>query len=142
MISIGAPHTKRTPWYTQSDFSITQNFKITESKMLSFSVESTNLFNHRAVTAFNEDITSLAVTNQYIPLNDINNLQGACGFGVQCYILDGTPFYAAVTHPYDVQGQLNNFKDRGVSGALNSAYHTPIYYQLARNIRLGVKFSF
>jgi len=25
---------------------------------------------------------------------------------------------------------------------LNSAYRTPVYYQLSRNIRLGVKFTF
>ena len=24
----------------------------------------------------------------------------------------------------------------------SSAYHTPVYYQLSRNIRLGVKFTF
>ena len=32
-VTIGAPHVKRTPWYTQTDFSISQNFKITESKI-------------------------------------------------------------------------------------------------------------
>jgi hypothetical protein len=56
--------------------------------------------------------------------------------------VDGNFFYAAAERPYDVQGQLNNFKARGQSAALNSAYNTPVYYQLSRNIRLGIKFTF
>lgn len=141
-VTIGNPHVRRTPWFTQTDFSITQNFKITESKAISFSVDATNLLNQRAVTGYNEDITSLSVTNQYITLNDVNNLNGNCGFVSQCYIGDGTPFYAAAERPYNVQSQFNNFKARGVSAALNTAYGLPQYYQLSRNIRLGAKFTF
>jgi hypothetical protein len=131
---------QRTPWYTQTDFSFQQNYKISESKQLTFTANFMNLLNQRAVTAFNADVTSLAVTNQYAALT--TPAGGGCVFGTQCYIGDGGTFYAAAERPYNVQDQLNNFKDRGVSAALNSAYHTPIYYQLARNIRLGVKFTF
>jgi hypothetical protein len=116
-----------------------QNYKISESKMLTFTANALNLLNQRAVTAFNEDITSLAVTNQYIALNSTDP---TCRFVTQCYIGDGNSFYAAAERPYDVQAQLNNFKGRGVSAALNSAYKQPLYYQLSRNIRLGVKFTF
>ena len=59
-----------------------------------------------------------------------------------CYIGDNLPFYAAAEGPYNVQSQINNFKGRGVTAALNSAYNTPIYYQLSRTIRLAVKFTF
>jgi hypothetical protein len=145
-ITIGAPRTQRTPWYTQTDFSLQQNYKISEAKALTFSATFTNLLNQRAVTAYNADITSLAVGNQYAALTTTapNDSLGnpPCRFGQQCYIGDGALFYAAAERPYSVQDQLNNFKDRGVSAALNSAYHTPIYYQLSRNIRLGVKFTF
>ena len=44
-VTLSAPRTRRTPWYMQTDFSISQNFKITESKVLSFSVDATNLLN-------------------------------------------------------------------------------------------------
>ena len=147
LVTFGAPRTKRTPWYTQTDFGITQNFKITESKMLSFTINATNLLNQRAVTAYNEDITSLAVTNQYITLNPAQSGQSPCivagpSFHGTCYIGDGTPFYAASERPYDVQGQFNNFKGRGISAARNSAYTVPQYYQISRQMRLGVKFSF
>ncbi len=140
-ITVGNPHVQRTPWFTQTDFSIQQNYKVTESKELTFSANFTNLLNQRAVTALNEDITSLAVTNQYIALN--NPGTGPCAFSnVQCRIVDGGTFYAAAERPYSVQDQLNNFKNQGLSAALNSQYGRPAYYQLSRNIRLGVKFTF
>ena len=141
LITIGSPHVQRTPWFTQTDFSIQQNYKITESKELTFSVNATNLLNQRAVTAVNADVTSLAVNNQYIALN--NPGSGPCAFGAQCRIVDGSTFYAAAETPYTVQNQINNFKNNtGLSAAVNSQYGRPAYYQLSRNIRLGVKFTF
>ncbi len=141
-VTLSAPRTRRTPWYTQTDFSITQNFKITESKMLSFSADAYNLLNQRAVTAFNTDLTSLDSTGQYITLNQTPPAGQACTFGTQCFIADGNLFYAAAMRPYDVQAQFNNRKATGRSLALNSAYGKPYYFQLARQIRLGLKFSF
>jgi hypothetical protein len=132
-------HVNRTPWFTNTDFNFTQNYKVSEVKVLSFSAIFTNLLNQRAVTAYNADITSLAVTNQYIALNSANP---TCAFVTQCRIVDGNFFYAAAERAYNPQDQLNNFKANGISGALNSAYKTPMYYQLARTIRLGVKFTF
>ena len=141
LITIGSPHVQRTPWFTQTDFSIQQNYKVTESKELTFSVNATNLLNQRAVTAVNADVTSLAVNNQYIALN--NPGSGPCAFGAQCRIVDGSTFYAAAETPYTVQNQINNFKNNtGLSAAVNSQYGRPAYYQLSRNIRLGVKFTF
>ena len=141
-MTIGAPHTQRLPWFTQTDLSLQQNYKVTESKQLTFSVNFTNLLNQRAVTAVNEDITSLAVTNQYIAVNNTNPA-ATCAFTTQCRIVDGQNFYAAVMGPYNVQDQINNFKAHtGVTAALNSQYGHPQYYQLSRNIRLAVKFTF
>ena len=143
-ITIGSPRVQRTPWYTQTDLSFQQNYKVTESKLITFTANFMNLLNQRAVTAYNADITSLAVTNQYITLDPTTSTPCTVQptfFGT-CYIGDGNPFYAAAERPYSVQGQINNFKGRGQTAALNSAYKTPVYYQLSRNIRLGVKFTF
>jgi hypothetical protein len=140
-VTFGAPHSQRLPWFTQTDFNIQQTYKIRESKELSFSATFTNLLNQRAVTAVNEDITSLAVTNQYIAVPN-PNATAPCFFGTQCRIVDGQNFYAAVEAPYDVQSMFNNFKTTGLSAARNSNYAQPQYYQLSRNIRLGVKFTF
>ncbi len=138
-ITVGNPHVFRTPWYTQTDMQFMQNYKISETKVVSFGATFGNLLNQRAVTAYNADITSLAVTNQYIALNSSDS---TCAFTTQCRIVDGTSFYAAAERPYNVQDQLNNFKARGISAALNSAYKTPVYYQLSRTIRLEAKFTF
>lgn len=138
-LTVGAPETKRTPWYTQSDFNFTQNYKLGEQKVISFSAIFGNLFNQRSVTAYNADITSLAVTNQYI-----TTPSAACGvsFVGQCRIVDGNFFYAAAERPYNVQTQLNNQKGSGNSAALSSLYNQPVYYQLSRTIRMGLKFTF
>jgi hypothetical protein len=143
-VTVSNPFTYRTPWFSQTDFSLQQNYKVTESKQLTFTANFMNLLNQRAITAYNADITSLNVGNQYITLDPTGAnpcVTQATFFGT-CYIGDGDPFYAAAERPYSVQDQINNFKGRGQSAALNSAYKTPIYYQLARNIRLGVKFTF
>jgi hypothetical protein len=95
----------------------------------------------------------LNVGNQYIALTSQNlNTDPAnptCSFDTQCYIGNNLPFYGAVEQPYNVQDQLNNFKDRAaltgqpnLSAARSSQYGQPAYYQLSRNIRLGVKFTF
>ena len=144
-LTVGAPDTQRTPWYTQTDFNFTQNYKLGEQKVISFSAIFGNLFNQRSVTAYNADITSLAVTNQYITLEYAGpsvHDSTTCVRSRNCYIGDGNPFYAAAERPYNVQAQLNNFKGRGMSAALNSLYNQPVYYQLSRTIRLGLKFTF
>lgn len=157
VMTVGAPHTRRTPWWTQTDFSITQNWKITESKTLSFTADAINLWNQRAVTAFHTDITSIDGTAaaQYLTIQPTNPA-GICSRGAtgsseapQCYIGDGDFFYAAVMHPYDVQALLNDRRSScgdPTTGcqttALSSSYAKPIYYQLSRNFRLGVKFTF
>jgi carboxypeptidase family protein len=141
LVTLMGPRVQRTPWYTQSDFNLQQNYKVSEQKVVSFSATFANLFNQRSVTAYNADITSLAVTNQYIALNSPPT-NPTCAFVTQCRIVDGNFFYAAAERPYNVQTQLNNFKASGVSAALNSQYKTPAYYQIARTIRLGVKFTF
>ncbi|MGH9512495.1 MAG: carboxypeptidase regulatory-like domain-containing protein [Terriglobales bacterium] len=146
-ITLSAPRTRRTPWWTQTDFSLTQNYKMTESKSLSFTVDAANLFNQRAVTAFHTDLTSLdnSAAAQYLTL-PATSPTAKCSRGTpsdpQCYIGNGDYFYSAAMQPYNVQALLNDRRGTGTSSALNTAYGKPYYYQLARTIRLGLKFSF
>ncbi len=166
-VTLSAPRTQRTPWYIQTNFSISQNVKLTESKSLSFSMDAENLFNQRSVTAFNTDITSLdtSAAAQYLTLpspdpgsqliNPATNPPTpwcSRGFGSseggQCSIASSSYFYAAVMRPYNVQALLNDRRSScGLasgcqSTALNTAYGKPYYFQLARSIRLGAKFTF
>jgi hypothetical protein len=163
VVSISAPRTRRTPWYIQTDFSISQKVKITESKELSFFANANNLFNQRSVTVYNQDITSLdnSARAQYLTIPTTNpdpsiivldpnpgphNPIFPCSRGTvaddQCYIGNGSMFYAAAMRPYDVQALMNDRRGSGLSSAVNTAYGRPYYFQLARQIRIGAKFTF
>ena len=155
VVTLSAPRTQRTPWYIQTNFSLEQNVKLTESKSLSFSLNAENLLNQRSVTVFNQDITSLdqSAAGQYLTIPTTNPAAALslppntlCSRGPvtdnQCYIGNGQLFYAAAMRPYNVQALLNDRRGTGLSSAVNTAYGKPYYYQLARSMRLGVKFTF
>jgi Carboxypeptidase regulatory-like domain len=157
-ITVGNPETKRTPWFNQTDFNIQQSYKITESKVLSFSATLTNLLNERSVTAVGEQIDSTTATNFIAPGGSFN---GPSGF--QDGLFAGTPFYAATFHPYNVQNLLNQAPTSTLCtppngtattpntvalpntcgpATINSAYGQPNRFQAGRTIRLGLKFTF
>jgi hypothetical protein len=140
-ITFGTPYTRRTPWYTQTDLNFQQNYKITETKVLSFSATMVNLLNQRAVTQVEGNIDSGYSTANFIAPG---------GFTTG----DGTVFYAAAFHPYDYAALANSAPTNpncpttknptGVCGPLtvSSAYGLPNRYQASRTIRLGLKFVF
>jgi hypothetical protein len=136
-ITVGSPFTKRTPWYNQTDFNLTQSYRISESKTLGFSATITNLLNERAVTALQENITS-GFSQNFI----------AAGPGGPT-LTDGVPFYIAALHPYNFVGALNSAPSNTTLGGtgpgpvtVNSGYGQPNRYQAGRTIRLGVRFTF
>jgi len=130
LITVGNPVTKRTPWYNQTDFNLKQNFKIGETKVISFSGTLTNLLNERSVTAVGEQI-------------DSNTAQNYIGPGGHT-LFDGTPFYAATFHAYNVPALMNSAVSSATGGPLtvNSAYGQPNRYQAGRTIRIGLQFTF
>jgi len=136
-ITVGPASTVRTPWYNQTDFNVTQSYKLSESKTLGFSATITNLLNERAVTALQENITS-GFSQNYI----------AAGVGGPT-LFSGVPFYVAALHPYDFVGALNSAPSNSTLGGtgpgpvtVNSGYGQPNRYQAGRTIRLGVRFTF
>jgi hypothetical protein len=130
LITFGAPSLKRTPWFWQTDFNLQQNYKVTESKVLSFTATISNIFNQRAVTAVGEQIDSNSAQNFISP------------GGV--FLPYGTPFYSATFAPYGVAGLANSSFSSSSGGPLtvNSQYGIPNRYQYGRTIRLGLKFTF
>ena len=137
LITFGPPHVQRTPWYMQTDFNFQQNYKVAESKTLSFSATLQNLFNQQSVTAVNESISS-GFAGNYIGIN---------GFT----LTNGTPFYDATFHPYDYAALANGaysspLCSKTLTGCgpltVSSGYGQPNRYQIGRTIRLQVKFSF
>ena len=148
-VTVGQPRVNRTPWYTQTDFNLTQNYRVSESKTLSFSVVVANLFNQHAVTADYAQLGSNFVSNYITPKNP-NCLALAGGdptsvLAGKCTISDGVDFYEAAFTPYDFQANMNNFKGKTPANVVvqtNSGYGKPMYYQTARSLRLGLRFTF
>lgn len=130
VITVGNPYTKRTPWYNQTDFNFTQNYKVSESKTLSFSAVISNLLNERAVTQVEGNISSGFSANYIAPGGLITSA--------------GTPFYAATFHPYNFAALMNASPSNSTGGPItvNSGYGLPNRYQASRTIRLGLRFTF
>lgn len=122
-LTVSNPSARRTPWFIESDFNLTQSYKISESKVLSFSATIPNMFNQRAITAYNEQIDSAQFPTFLSP------------GGLPFYY--GAEAYSDYEHPYDWKTLLNT---NGI--ILDSQYGKPYLYQLSRNIRLGLKFTF
>jgi hypothetical protein len=131
-VSVSNAFTYRNPWYKQSDLNVTESYKVTESKTVSFVATFTNVLNEHAVTAVNSQINS-GVTGSWL------NPQGL-------FLADGLAFYGAATQPYNLQTQLNSstisdFADTYTT-TINSQYGKPLYYQLPRTLRLQATFTF
>ncbi len=131
-IAVGPTTTYRTPWYTQTDFNFTQNYKLREQKIISFSATLANLLNQRSVVAYNQQMDS-AYAQNFIAPNGQN-------------LFAGQAFYAAAERPYNIAALMNaaptNIVNKNGPITVNSNYGQPYLYQVARTIRLGVKFTF
>jgi hypothetical protein len=130
-VTVGNPRTFRTPWFMQSDVQLGHSYKINETKNIRFSATFNNVFNRRATTAYYTYINTDFVATYLTP--------GGLNIGA------GGAFYSAAEHPYDVAALLNN-SPTNPNGAgpitINSWYGKPFLFQLSRNIRLGLRFTF
>ncbi|ABF41676.1 TonB-dependent receptor [Candidatus Koribacter versatilis Ellin345] len=149
-ISVSNPYTRRTPWYTQTDFNLQQTWKISESKALSFSATFTNLWNQHATVSYGQQVDS-NFTQQWI-----NPQNAGCGtanqglfgdpLGGDCYVFDGAVAYAAYAQPYDYKALLNQSalisQNGGGPITNNTQYGKPYLFQQPRGIRLGLRFTF
>ena len=134
-ITVNGIGSRRTPWFTQTDFNFQESRKIGggpngklswlggEDKEIAFTATIPNLLNQHAVTAYNQQIDS----GQFATF-----LQPG---GLPFYY--GGQAYSAYEHPYNWQSLLNTNQI-----TLDSQYGKPYLYQLSRNIRLGLKFTF
>ena len=132
-IALGNPRTYRNPWYNQSDFDFTQSFKIDDRQSIKFASTFTNILNNHAVTAIYEQLDSAYSANQYIT-------PGGNAF------YDGAAFYAAAEHPYNLSQSLNgaieNGNNLGGPETINAQFGKPLYFQLPRNIRFQLTYTF
>ena len=135
-VDFGSVYSRRTPWFTQTDFNLQHSIKVNknnEHQVLAFSANFINLLNQRAVTAYWGGFSSNNLASFLTPL-------GACGTGgatAGCNLFNGAAFYQAAETGYDAQAAAtaNNV-------VLNSHYGWPNLWQASRNIRLGAQFTF
>ncbi len=131
-ITVGSPRVFRTPWFAQSNLQVGHSYKFGETKNIRFSATFDNLFNRRATTAYYSQIDSNFASSFIAPGG--------------LFIGNGGAFYSAAEHPYDVSALLNNAPTNptpaGGPLTVNSQYGKPYLFQLSRNIRLGLRFTF
>jgi hypothetical protein len=133
-ITVGNVSDRRTSWFSQSDLNVSHNYKVSETKAISFSATFSNLFNQRAVTAYYSQIDTANYSHFIAP------------GGVPFYF--GGEAYSAYEHAYDWKTLINTSCNGACSttgtGAItiNSQYGQPYLHQLSRNIRLGLRFTF
>lgn len=135
VITASAPYTRRTSWYTSSDLNVKQTYKIGESKSLSFDATLSNALNQHAVVARVEQIDSQNAAN-YISPNGAR-------------LADGVSFYGGAEHAYDYVAGMNLVRSNVSKGSyysgpmtIDSQYGQPLQYQVGRNIRLALHFTF
>jgi Carboxypeptidase regulatory-like domain len=131
--TLGNIYSKRTPWYTQTNLSLSHSFKVNknnEAQMLTFSGTAINLLNQHSVVAYWQGLNS-----DYIP---------SALFDFQPFLtgLGGAAFYQTVETGYNPQTAIATGAPLGLTVPLNSQYGTPNQWQLARNMRFALKFSF
>jgi hypothetical protein len=126
-VTLGTPFSRRTPWYTQTDFNVAHEFKVKEHQALRFDATVTNLLNQHAAVSYWEGVNS-----NYSPT-----------FMFPFQIFGGASFYQTVEKGYDPQAAVNAVAGGlGVPFIRNTRYGQPNLWQLSRNLRLGLKFTF
>jgi hypothetical protein len=126
VITVGNSYSRRTPWYTQTDFNLKHTLNIKESQKLSFDATLTNLLNQRAVTAVGSEIDSNNYGGFIAP--------GGLSLGT---VADESTAYSAFEHAYDWKTLMTT---NGIT--VDSQYGKPLFYQISRKIRIAVHYTF
>jgi hypothetical protein len=122
-ITLGSPYARRTPWFIQSDLNASEAFKIGDQKTVSFEATAINALNQRAVTAYWGAIDSMNFNTPLAP------------GGLNLY--SGAALYQAAETGYTPSALINA---DGV--VMNSQYGKPYLYQLGRNLRFALRYTF
>ncbi len=99
-ITLGTPYARRTPWFTQSDLSVSHEIKVGDHQTISVEGNALNVLNQRAVVAYFEGMDSWDAETSLSPPN------AGCTGGT-CNIYDGAAFYQSTETGYNVQSIIN-----------------------------------
>ncbi len=158
-ITLGTPHFRRTSWYTQTDFQLAESFKIKERQTLKFEANISNLLNQHAVVQYYQGLDSQYVESALVP----GYAPASGGVTGPITLSSGAALYQTLMSGYNPQAWVNGIAGTP-AGCTNSGggtppapkctiqaipsvtqsswYGMPEQYQLLRNIRLGVTFTF
>jgi hypothetical protein len=128
VITASAPYTKRTPWYTDTDFNLKQAVKVGEAKSLSFDATFSNVLNQHTVVAYWENIDSDVTGSNFI-------MPGGTFIG------NGLDFYSKAMSKYDYVSAMNNGPNGGPI-TVGGEYGKPYWHQQPRNVRFSLHFTF
>jgi hypothetical protein len=123
-VTIGTPYNRRTPWFTQTDFNLSHSIKVNknnEAQQITLSATVLNLLNQRSPVSYWQGFNSIAASSSLFPFQ----------------IFNGAASYQLLESGYNPQTEATS------AGLLkNSQYGQPNIWQLSRNMRLGVSFTF
>ena len=132
-ITLGTPYSRRTPWFTQSDFSVAHKIKVGEHKAIAFEASAHNVLNQRAVTAFYEGMNSQNFASALAP-GLVN--------GTPVSLASGAALYQILEGGYNPQQWING-NGGAVSRVVKSSwYGQPFLFQLGRSIRFTLRYTF
>jgi Carboxypeptidase regulatory-like domain len=147
-ITATAPRVRRTPAFLDTDFNLKQNYKLGEAKALAFDATFTNILNQHSVTSYGQQVDSGYAVNYASPQTAgclAYNTANYSNPTSSCWIGDGPAFYAGAMSPYNAIAEANASPLGSTAGGpvtVNSQYSKPYLYQVSRNIRLGLHFTF
>jgi hypothetical protein len=124
-ITLGTPRSRRTPWFTQTDFNVQHAIKVNhnnERQVLSFNATLTNLLNQHAVVQYWAGYGS--------------GYEGGALYPGGQNVYGGAAFYQAAETGYSPQALTT--AGEVVS---DSFYGQPNQWQVSRSIRLGAQFT-
>jgi outer membrane receptor protein involved in Fe transport len=125
-ITLGAPFTRRSPWFTQSDFNIGHSIKTGEHQTLGFTVNVSNVLGQRAVTSYYGGMNSEFFSTALSPGNTLFDASS----------------YKTFESGYNVQQFINGNNGAVAPITKSTWYGQPLTFQLPRTMRFGVTYTF
>lgn len=136
-ITLGSPHTQRTPWFTQSDLNIAHEFKTGEHQVLGFEANIFNVLGQHSITQYYGGLNSANFTTPLWP-----GTSATCPGGIISTACGSLLYQTTETGGYNVQTQINGNSGTVPSVIKSSWYGMPFQYQLGRSMRLAVHYTF
>jgi hypothetical protein len=131
LITLGTPHVRRTPWFLQSDISVSHTIKVGEHKTVKFEFTGTNALNQHAVVAYWAGLDSNYWASPLSPTNTAEAVPAP----ITMY--DGVSLY----HTLET-GYTSSLPSAMSSVIKDSQYGQPNLWQQPRNTRFEVHYNF